>query len=319
MIHIEFTIGRRHLIGLAGLLVAAVLLIPGVSWASNQFTDVPDTNVFHSNIAWLADADVTKGCNPPANDEFCPGDAVTREQMAAFMQRLYNEKIAPIEALLAGVSRNGDTLLFDGMNIQLVNGAGTTATTNSLGNLIIGYNADNGDTRTGSHMLVVGDENSYTSYGGIIAGLNNATSGEWSSVTGGRDNTASGTWSSVTGGLNNTASGFYSLVSGGQDNEASGSRSSVSGGEDNTASDRYSSVSGGQDNTARNFWSSVSGGVGNTANGDWSSVSGGSDNSANGDGSSVSGGADNTASGNWSTVGGGAAVGCGGLFAFCSP
>src|SRR5690606_6120098 len=52
------------------------------------FTDVPDTNVFHDDIAWLAEAGVTKGCNPPDNTEFCPGDNVTREQMAAFMRRL---------------------------------------------------------------------------------------------------------------------------------------------------------------------------------------------------------------------------------------
>lgn len=30
----------------------------------------------------------TRGCNPPVNDQFCPEDAVTREQMAAFMHRL---------------------------------------------------------------------------------------------------------------------------------------------------------------------------------------------------------------------------------------
>lgn len=51
------------------------------------------SNIFHDDIAWLADADVTRGCNPPANTEFCPSDEVTREQMAAFMRRLAENRV----------------------------------------------------------------------------------------------------------------------------------------------------------------------------------------------------------------------------------
>ena len=67
--------------------VAALLAIPMMAIAADRFNDVPDTNIFHDDIAWLADAGVTAGCNPPANDEFCPEDAVKRQQMAAFMRR----------------------------------------------------------------------------------------------------------------------------------------------------------------------------------------------------------------------------------------
>jgi hypothetical protein len=56
--------------------------------ASHEFTDVTDDNQFHSSIAWMADNEVTVGCNPPANDEYCPKDEVSREQMASFMRRL---------------------------------------------------------------------------------------------------------------------------------------------------------------------------------------------------------------------------------------
>jgi hypothetical protein len=48
---------------------------------------VDDTNTFHDDISWLADAGVTLGCNPPANANFCPEDNVTRGQMSAFMRR----------------------------------------------------------------------------------------------------------------------------------------------------------------------------------------------------------------------------------------
>lgn len=70
------------------VLVMGVVLVPVAVGAAHQFKDVPDSNIFHDDIAWLAGNDITKGCNPPANDLFCPTDNVTREQMAAFMQRL---------------------------------------------------------------------------------------------------------------------------------------------------------------------------------------------------------------------------------------
>ena len=52
----------------------------------NSFVD-DDGSVFESSIAKLAAAGITQGCNPPDNDMFCPNDAVTREQMAAFLVR----------------------------------------------------------------------------------------------------------------------------------------------------------------------------------------------------------------------------------------
>ncbi|MCP3997052.1 MAG: hypothetical protein GY722_18610 [bacterium] len=42
---------------------------------------------FVGDIIWLADEGITKGCNPPVNDMFCPNDRVTRGQMAAFLVR----------------------------------------------------------------------------------------------------------------------------------------------------------------------------------------------------------------------------------------
>ncbi len=52
----------------------------------NLFTD-DDGSVFESSIDKLATAGITRGCNPPANSEFCPDDPVTRGQMAAFLVR----------------------------------------------------------------------------------------------------------------------------------------------------------------------------------------------------------------------------------------
>lgn len=51
------------------------------------FVDVGADHVFAADIAWLADQGITRGCNPPANDRFCPDEPVSRGQMAAFLGR----------------------------------------------------------------------------------------------------------------------------------------------------------------------------------------------------------------------------------------
>ncbi len=50
------------------------------------FTDVGDS-VFEADINRLAVAGITKGCNPPENDRYCPDDTVKRDQMASFLAR----------------------------------------------------------------------------------------------------------------------------------------------------------------------------------------------------------------------------------------
>jgi hypothetical protein len=55
----------------------------------NSFAD-DDGSVFEDDIAKLAAAGITKGCNPPANDMYCPDNRVTREQMAAFLVRAHH-------------------------------------------------------------------------------------------------------------------------------------------------------------------------------------------------------------------------------------
>jgi len=53
---------------------------------SSEFVD-DNGSVFEADIEKLAEAGITKGCNPPVNDRYCPGENVTREQMAAFLVR----------------------------------------------------------------------------------------------------------------------------------------------------------------------------------------------------------------------------------------
>jgi hypothetical protein len=209
--------------------------------------------------------------------------------------------VIAIQDLLAGVSRvefdpitGVETLTFTNMNVQVVSGSGETdAWVNGTGNIIIGYNENgnfNGDDKSGSHMLVIGSANNYSSYGGIVSGMGNDTSGAYSSITGGQRNTASGFASSITGGAVNIADASYSSVSGGLENIACEYASSVSGGYMNIAAENYSSVSGGLENTASWNFATVSGGWNNDASGYASTVSGGQDRTASDTSDWVAGG-----------------------------
>ncbi|MGD2052041.1 MAG: VanW family protein [Acidimicrobiia bacterium] len=59
----------------------AAELPPGGSFVDD------DLNVHQATIEAIAAAGITAGCNPPAHDRYCPDDAVTRGQMAAFLVR----------------------------------------------------------------------------------------------------------------------------------------------------------------------------------------------------------------------------------------
>ncbi len=78
---------RRTGVLLVTIMVASVVWIPGAgSAAVGSFSD-DDGSVHEGNIEAIAAEGITAGCNPPANDQFCPDDPVTRGQMAAFLHR----------------------------------------------------------------------------------------------------------------------------------------------------------------------------------------------------------------------------------------
>ena len=70
---------------MASIFVRA-LGLPAVE--DGPFTDTADS-VHEGDINALYAAGITKGCNPPANDEFCPNRGITREEMAAFITRAF--------------------------------------------------------------------------------------------------------------------------------------------------------------------------------------------------------------------------------------
>jgi hypothetical protein len=149
-------------------------------------------------------------------------------------------RVTALEKKTQYMSVSGTDVFFTGCNVHIRNGQNSTITTNGLGNLIVGYNESRSpfgsDDRTGSHNIVVGMENNFSSYGGLVVGDLNTISGAFASVSGGGGNIANGNFASVSGGRFNTASNLFASVSGGFGNTASGEVASVSGGESITQS-----------------------------------------------------------------------------------
>lgn len=87
-----------------GLVMATLVVLP----PGGTFVD-DDGSVHEGSIEAVAAADVTKGCNPPLNSRYCPGDAVTRGQMATFLSRALD-----LEAAVVDHFTDDDGHLFEG-------------------------------------------------------------------------------------------------------------------------------------------------------------------------------------------------------------
>ena len=79
-----------------------------------------DGTTFEADINALAHAGITKGCNPPDNDQFCPGGQVTRGEMAAFLKRAFRYGSASTDHF-----EDDDGHLFEA-DINAIAGAGVT-------------------------------------------------------------------------------------------------------------------------------------------------------------------------------------------------
>jgi hypothetical protein len=80
---------RRHLVAVAvvAAVLATVVSVPAAVWASNTFSDVPDSNPFHDDIGWMAETGISTGYE---DGTYLPANPVSRQAMSAFMRRLYD-------------------------------------------------------------------------------------------------------------------------------------------------------------------------------------------------------------------------------------
>lgn len=193
-----------------------------------------------------------------------PTDLICTDQCAALETR-----IAALEKVLENVTVDGDNLVLTNMNFQVVSGSGSTdGTVTGTGNIFLGYNETNSskEKHTGSHNLVIGRYHSYSSYGGVVAGEDNAISGISASVLGGALNLASASGAVVVAGEKNWAGGTSSVVLAGESNKASALACSVESGSGNLCSGRSSTVSGGSSNICSGQGSVLAGGSSRTLN-----------------------------------------------------
>ncbi|HEX2154654.1 MAG TPA: excalibur calcium-binding domain-containing protein [Acidimicrobiia bacterium] len=83
---------------------------------------IDDTgHVFEVDINALADAGITRGCDPPDNFRFCPYDRVSRGQMAAFLRRAFDHPASGSDRFI-----DDDSSVFED-DIDAIAAAGVTA------------------------------------------------------------------------------------------------------------------------------------------------------------------------------------------------
>ena len=145
----------------------------------------------------------------------------------------------------------------------------------------------------------------------FVAGENNITQGDWSTIGGGFQNQAMQTHTTVSGGVRNVAQSTSSSVGGGDTNHVAGAYARIGGGIRNQTNETYGTIAGGGWNIASQTAATVGGGKYNRARGTYSVVAGGGgatsadSNSASGDYSCISGGNRNIADTAYAVVGGG--------------
>jgi IPT/TIG domain len=132
-----------------------------------------------------------RGPQGPPGPPGPPGPDVTA-QIAALQTQVVdlNARLAALEAKLARVSVSGNDIYVTGANLHVRSGTGSTeGPVNGLGNLVIGYNEVRGggaDNRSGSHNVVVGSRNNYSSYGGLVGGLQTGVTTPFSTAIAGQ-------------------------------------------------------------------------------------------------------------------------------------
>jgi hypothetical protein len=108
-------------------------------------------------------------------------------QEQSWYERAMARRLAALECKLQYINGGPNEVVISGANLRIVNGLGSTETTNGLGNLIVGYNELRTDpelppnVRTGSHNMIVGKENNFSSFAGLVVGNTNEISGQFSS------------------------------------------------------------------------------------------------------------------------------------------
>src|SRR3989440_6631922 len=176
----------RRAMGVAAVVIVSLVCFAGQALASSVSLCVSST----------AGQSVTSGaCSSGGTTVKLPASPTDQNALLSML---------PHMSLISSGVGGKPTIRFTGVNVQIVSGSGTTnATVNGAGNLVLGYDESPG-TQTGSHNLILGLGQTFTSYGSILGGGNNPATGPYSAALG-LGNTASGQYATATGGRAGTA------------------------------------------------------------------------------------------------------------------
>ncbi len=112
-----------------GQMAAFLVRALGLTASGESFADTQG-HVFEGDIRRLAEAGITRGCNPPQNTRFCPDDPVTRAQMAAFLRRALGGVVPPIP----GSTTTTTTPVFEEFDPIVIDGNGNDTVAVSVPN-----------------------------------------------------------------------------------------------------------------------------------------------------------------------------------------
>lgn len=166
------------------------------------------------------------------------------------------------------------TIRITGANLQIVNGQGSSSTSNGRGNLILGYNElgnPDGDVRSGSHCLVLGIRGNYQGWMNFVGGSDNSVAGGNCAVFAGTGNRVDTVGAVIATGTGCSADSAFSFIGTGQSNQVSGVYGACLGGGDGQVDGNLGVVVGGFSNVSVGGGSVVSGGINRVApgSGDW--------------------------------------------------
>ncbi len=247
------------------------------------FLDVPASDPFCADIQWMLNRGVTFGCTA---NQYCPANAVRRDQMAAFMFRLSHDVVFQEGGNAFGNPAVLGTTDDNALDVRVNDARVMRYEPRAISPNVIGGSAANGVSADVRGATIGGGGAASGTEPFIVTLTPNRVTDNYGTVGGGLANLAGDDQSTAL-----TASS--ATVGGGFFNKAVADRSTVAGGSDNVASSQFSTVSGGFGNTASGNSSIVAGGVSNNASG-FLSFAAGHHANANGTGCFVWGDASTT-------------------------
>ncbi|MGD2061389.1 MAG: hypothetical protein PVF87_11020 [Acidimicrobiia bacterium] len=103
--------------GAMAAFLARALHLPA---ATRDHFDDDEGHLFEGDINRLAEAGITRGCNPPSNTRFCPNQEMSRGAMAAMLARAFDYPVSPVDVFV-----DDDGHLFEA-DIQKIAAVGVT-------------------------------------------------------------------------------------------------------------------------------------------------------------------------------------------------